>query len=106
MKLIKYQSVFQLKPGDENYAMGKTIERIGKSFNITPYEYAVIKVYYHEWEMDGYAYLIIDTNGKKNLFMTNHGALYTATAECLRDRMDQYQMVLDQSQAIIDIMEN
>lgn len=63
------------------------------------------KIFYYDWEMDNYGYVIND--GTKNkLVTTNHGRLVEIESDYLRHKIKEYENVIIDTKEAIRILEN
>ena len=64
------------------------------------YEFPVL---YHQWECDGFGF-VIEHDGDKSLVLSNHGSPFVADASHLEDRLAYYRNVTAATITAIDVM--
>jgi hypothetical protein len=55
-------------------------------------------VLHHEWECDGWGYVVEFKDGEKALVMTDHGSPSVYKVEELDERLTYYRKVIDQTE--------
>jgi len=55
------------------------------------------KILHHEWEMDGYGY-IIDDQGEKQLVISDHGAIRIVDKEHLNELIKNYKEIIQETE--------
>lgn len=73
--------------------------------DLKPYEVTKIDVLRHQWECDGYAWLVTDVDGNNRLFTTSHGALMEIDVGSLMERLSYYGKVVAETELVIKAME-
>ena len=58
---------------------------------------AKFKILHHEWEMDGYGY-IIDNQGEKQLVISDHGAIRIVDKEHLNELIKNYKEIIQETE--------
>ena len=61
------------------------------------------KILHHEWEMDGYGY-IIDDQGEKQLVISDHGTIRIADKEHLNELIKNYKEVIQETQRALFLL--
>lgn len=61
------------------------------------------KILHHEWEMDGYGY-IIDDQGEKQLVISDHGAVRIADKEHLNELIKNYKEVIQETEGALFLL--
>lgn len=61
------------------------------------------KILHHEWEMDGYGY-IIDDRGEKRLAISDHGAIRIADKEYLNELIKNYKEVIQETERALFLL--
>lgn len=63
------------------------------------------KIFYYDWEMDNYGYVVND--GTKNkLATTNHGRLVEVEVDYLFHKIKEYENAIKETKEAIEIFEN
>ena len=64
---------------------------------------AKFKILHHEWEMDGYGY-IIDNQGEKQLVISDHGAIRIADKEHLNELIKNYKEIIQETERALFLL--
>ena len=64
---------------------------------------AKFKILHHEWEMDGYGY-IIDNQGEKQLAISDHGAIRIVDKEHLNELIKNYKEVIQETERALFLL--
>ena len=76
----------------------KVEERFGKIVH-------KFKIFYYDWEMDNYGYVVRD-GAKNKLVTTNHGRLMEIGPDYLRHKIKEYEDAITDTKEAIRILEN
>ena len=63
------------------------------------------RIFHHEWEMDGYGY-VVENDSTKKLIVCNHNKPLEMTADYLRYKIKEYEDVIEETKDAIEIIEN
>jgi len=64
---------------------------------------AKFKILHHEWEMDGYGY-IIDNQGEKQLVISDHGAIRIVDKEHLNELIKNYKEIIQETERALFLL--
>lgn len=64
---------------------------------------AKFKILHHEWEMDGYGY-IIDSQGEKQLVISDHGTVRIVDKEHLNELIKNYKEVIQETERALFLL--
>lgn len=64
---------------------------------------AKFKILHHEWEMDGYGY-IIDNQGEKQLAISDHGAIRIVDKEYLNGLIKNYKEIIQETERALFLL--
>lgn len=77
------------------------VERlVGKGFTIVK----KFDVLHHQWECDGYGYIVSDSLGGIKLLLTNHGSFYLDDGVELRLLIDYYEQVIINTEDALSLL--
>jgi hypothetical protein len=77
----------------------KIIEQYGQILN-------KFRIMHHEWEMDGYGYIVTKDGVTTKLIITDHGKPIESVVDYLRSKIDEYENTIKETRDIIDILTN
>jgi len=63
-------------------------------------------VLHHEWELDGYGYIVCLEDDSIELILTNHGIPYIAKASHLKEQIKTYENAIKMTERAIDLYTN
>jgi hypothetical protein len=64
---------------------------------------AKFKILHHEWEMDGYGY-IIDDQGEKQLVISDHGVIRIVDKEHLNELIKNYKEIIQETEKALSLI--
>jgi hypothetical protein len=70
-------------------------QKIEKDFGKIIYKFKILS---HEWEMDGYGYIVRDIEYNKNIIVTNHGKPIVVNKDYLNDVISTYKETIQETE--------
>jgi hypothetical protein len=82
---------------DKNFLehLNLTEKKIEKEFGKIISKFKILS---HEWEMDGYGYIVRDIEYNKNIIVTNHGKPIVVNKDYLNDIISTYKETIQETQ--------
>jgi hypothetical protein len=82
---------------DKNFLehLNSTEKKIEKEFGKIISKFKILT---HEWEMDGYGYIVSDIEYNKNIIVTNHGKPIVVNKDYLNDIISTYKETIQETQ--------
>ena len=77
----------------------KLEKKIENTFGKILYKFPV---YHHQWEMDGYGFIVDDGKCYKKVIMTNHGEPYISSFRELRKKIEEYMGVINKTEKAME----
>jgi hypothetical protein len=63
------------------------------------------EVYHHEWECDGYGFIVIDKDKKYQLVLTDHGNAYISSLKELKNFINSYKDLIKKTEQACSFLE-
>lgn len=85
---------------DDSFSSNPIEEKIKEKFGKIVFKFKILN---HEWEMDGYGYVIDDGVDYRKIVVTDHGKLKIADKDYLANKIKEYEEIIKETKKAINL---